>query len=73
MNKRLLAGFLWFLTGWYAGALLAEISGLSGALAPVFGVAAAWLIVADPRHVIWTARTPRPASASTPAGLPDPA
>jgi hypothetical protein len=71
MNRRLLAGFLWFLTGWYAGALLAEISGLSPVLAPVFGVAAAWLIVADPRRVIWTARAPHPAP--PPAGLPDPA
>ena len=71
MNKRLLAGFLWFLTGWYAGALLAEISGLTPALAPIFGVAAAWLIVADPRRMIWTAQAPRPAAA--PAGLPDPA
>ena len=71
MNKRLLAGFLWFLTGWYAGALLAEISGLTPALAPILGVAAAWLIVADPRRMIWTTQTPRPAAA--PAGLPDPA
>ena len=71
MNKRLLAGFLWFLTGWYAGAMLAELSGLSQALAPIFGVAAAWLIVADPRRMIWTAGTPRPTP--VPEALPDPA
>lgn len=71
MNRRLLAGFLWFLTGWYAGAVLAELSGLSPALAPIFGVAAGWLIVADPRHMIWTARAPRPTP--LPEALPDPA
>jgi len=71
MNKRLLAGFLWFLTGWYAGAVLAEISGFSTVLAPVLGLASAWLIAADPRHMIWTDRASRPTTA--PAGLPDPA
>ena len=29
MTKRILAAFLWFYTGWYAGAMLAEFLGVS--------------------------------------------
>ncbi len=53
MNKRILAAILWFYTGWYAGAVLADFIGVSGALGPIVGVAAAALIVVDPRQVIW--------------------
>jgi len=63
MAKRILAAFLWFYTGWYAGAMLAELLSLSPALGPILGAAAAGLIVGDPRRMIWTARASRSASA----------
>ena len=31
MTKRVVAAFLWFYTGWYAGAMLAELVGISRA------------------------------------------
>ena len=73
MSKRILAAFLWFYTGWYAGAMLAEVLSLSPALGPIIGAAAAGLIVGDPRRMIWTARPARTASPSAPEGLPEPA
>jgi hypothetical protein len=73
MTKRILAAFLWFYAGWYAGALLAELISISPLLGPIIGAAAAGLIVGDPRRIIWTARATRPASAPAPEGLPDPA
>ena len=73
MSKRILAAFLWFYTGWYAGAMLAEVLSLSPVLGPIIGAAAAGLIVGDPRRMIWTARTVRTASPSAPEGLPEPA
>jgi hypothetical protein len=77
MSKRILAAFLWFYTGWYAGAMLAEILSVSPALGPILGAAAAGLIVGDPRGMIWKRRTirstsPRTVSSSSDA-LPKPA
>jgi hypothetical protein len=71
MTKRILAAFLWFYTGWYAGAMLAELLSVSPVLGPIIGAAAAGLIVGDPRHMIWKARATAPSSA--PDGLPEPA
>ena len=62
MTKRVLAAILWFYTGWYAGAMIADVFGISAMLGPIIGVAAAGLVVLDPRRIIWTART-----AETPA------
>jgi len=77
MTKRILAAFLWFYTGWYAGAMLAEILSISPVLGPIIGAAAAGLIVGDPRGMIWKRQAIRPASASVsssaPEGLPKPA
>ena len=56
MTKRVLAAFLWFYTGWYAGALFADVVGISPLLGPIIGAAAAGLMVGDPRRIIWTAR-----------------
>ena len=53
MTKRILAAFLWFYTGWYAGAMLAEFLSVSPVLGPIIGAAAAGLIVGDPRGIIW--------------------
>ena len=71
MTKRILAAILWFYTGWYAGAMLAEILGVSPAIGPIIGAAAAGLIFADPRRMIWTARAI--GSASAPEARPEPA
>ena len=55
-DKTRLAAILWFYTGWYAGAMLAEILGVSPVLGLIIGAAAAGLIVGDPRRIIWSAR-----------------
>ena len=70
MTKRLIATLLWFYTGWYAGALIADFLGVSPMLGPIIGAAAAALVVGDPRHIIWTVRSPK--SATTEA-TPEPA
>jgi UPF0716 family protein affecting phage T7 exclusion len=57
MKKRLLATSLWFYTGWYAGALLAELLGVSPALGPIIATAVAGLVLVDPRRIIWANRT----------------
>jgi hypothetical protein len=57
MKKRILAAFLWFYTGWYGGAIIADFVGISPVLGPILGAALAALIVGDPRRIIWTARS----------------
>lgn len=64
MKKRVLSGVLWFYTGWYAGAMLATALGISVALGPIIGFAAAALIAGDPRRAIWS--RPAPTSSLTP-------
>jgi hypothetical protein len=69
MKKRVLAAFLWFYTGWYGGAILADLVGVSPVLGPIIGAAAAALIVGDPRRIIWTAGSmtrPTPETAADP-------
>jgi hypothetical protein len=66
MKKRAASAVLWFYTGWYAGAMLAHALGLSIALGPILGVAAAALIAGDPRGIIWT-RTSSTALRAEPA------
>lgn len=70
MTKRLLATVLWFYTGWYGGALLADFLGISPILGPIIGAAAAVLIVGDPRRIIWTARS---VTTAAPEPSPEPA
>jgi hypothetical protein len=70
MKKRLLAAFLWFYSGWYAGAMLAEFIGVNALLGPIIGVAAAVLVVGDPRRIIWTPREPARVAMES---APDPA
>ena len=66
MKKRVASALLWFYAFWYAGAMIAELIGLSPALGPILGTAAAALIAGDPRHLIWSginrARNDRPAT-----------
>jgi hypothetical protein len=59
MTKRVVAAFLWFYTGWYAGAMIAAFIGINPAIGPIIGVAAAGLVVVDPRRMFWA----RPADA----------
>ena len=60
MTKRVAAAFLWFYTGWYAGAFLAELLGVSPVIGPIVGAAAAGFFVGDPLRIIWTRPAPRP-------------
>jgi hypothetical protein len=64
MKKRLLAAFLWFYAGWYAGAILADLVGVSPFLGPLVGAATAFLIVGDPRRIIWSAKSVAPSIAA---------
>ncbi|MBA2372806.1 MAG: hypothetical protein H0V74_01200 [Chloroflexi bacterium] len=54
MKKRAVAVFLWFYSGWYAGAMLADALTISPVLGPIIGAAAAALIAGDPRRIIWS-------------------
>jgi hypothetical protein len=58
MNRRILAGILWFFCGWYVGALAAWALTLNPILAPILAVAAALLCAGDPRRIIWTRPSP---------------
>jgi hypothetical protein len=78
MKKRVLAAFLWFYAGWYAGALVADFLGVSAVLGPILGAAAAAIVVGDPRGLIWKRRSAATTSTSAervaPAEIaPDPA
>jgi hypothetical protein len=66
MKKRILATFLWFFAGWYAGAVIAYALDVSAILGPILGVAAAGLIAGDPRGIIWSQR-PSTAPTATPS------
>ena len=57
MKKRILAAFLWFYAGWYAGAIIADFVGVSPFLGPLIGAVAAALVVGDPRGIIWSRRS----------------
>ena len=67
MKKRILATFLWFFAGWYAGAVIAFALGVIPILGPIIGVAAAGLIAGDPRGIIWSNRS---SAATAPAASP---
>ena len=54
--KRLLAAPLWFMTGWFIGAVAAFLIGLDGALAPILAFVAASAVALDPRQMIWMPR-----------------
>lgn len=56
MSKRLTAGVLWFLTGWYAGGYLSLILGVPEFVGPILGLAAAGFFAGDPLGIIWTKR-----------------
>jgi hypothetical protein len=64
MKKRILAAFLWFYAGWYGGAILADVVGVSPLLGPIIGAVTAALIVGDPRRIIWSAKSMAPSIAA---------
>lgn len=53
MKLRIVSVFAWFYTGWYAGAILADMFGVSPLLGLIIGAASAGLIVGDPLRLIW--------------------
>jgi hypothetical protein len=53
MKRRILAAFLWFYAWWYAGAITADVLGVSPALGPIVGAAAAALFLANPLRIVW--------------------
>ncbi len=67
MGKRILAGVLWFFSGWYFGAFVAFILGISPILGPTLGFTAAALIAGDPLRVIWNRPARAPELIRTPA------
>ena len=70
MKKRALAVLLWFYAAWYAGAMIAHVLGLSEALGPILGTAAAGIIGGDPRGIIWSRRPASPPVAMSQLGHP---
>ena len=56
MKKRAFAALLWFYAFWYAGAMIASMLGVSPALGPILGTAAAAIVAGDPRRMIWSRR-----------------
>jgi hypothetical protein len=73
MKKRALSAILWFYCGWYAGAMLAHVAGVSPLLGPIVGAAAALLIAGDPRGIIWRPKAPEPVGEPTLNPNPNPA
>jgi hypothetical protein len=72
MKKRVVATVLWFYAGWYAGAMIAELFGLSAALGPILGTAAAAIVGGDPRHLIWGRTRVAPSAESVDVAAPAP-
>ena len=73
MKKRVVAVVLWFYTGWYAGAFIATILGVSPVIGPIIGATAAALIGLDPRGIIWPRSSAPAVSAPMPEVEPTPA
>jgi hypothetical protein len=71
MTKRVVAAFLWFYTGWYAGAFLAEMLGVSPVIGPILGAAAAGFMVGDPLRIIWTRPAPKAVASATVETAPE--
>jgi Na+/alanine symporter len=67
MKKRALAAVLWFYSFWYAGAMIASVFGLSPALGPILGTAAAAIVAGDPRGIIWNRAGVKQASSASKA------
>jgi hypothetical protein len=53
MGKRIAAGVLWLLAGWYLGNILAYHAGWNMLFGPVLGIAAAAIVAGDPFGLLW--------------------
>jgi hypothetical protein len=73
MKKRVAATLLWFYSMWYSGAMIASLLGLSPALGPILGTAAAAIVGLDPRHLIWAASAATAPIGPSAAQAPNPA
>ena len=71
MTKRVVAAFLWFYTGWYAGAMIATFIGISPAFGPILGAAAAGFCIGDPFHLFWARSTKAEAAPVTVEAEPE--
>ena len=57
MKARVIAVPLWFLAGWFVGAMMAWMIGLTALAAPAVAVAAAAFVYFDPGNVFWHERS----------------
>ena len=73
MKKRAAAALLWFYAAWYAGAMVAHVLGLSAALGPILGTAAAAIVAGDPRRIIWSRAKSAAGSMTAPTSIQHPA
>ena len=53
MGRRIVATVLWFLTGWYATAIVAVFVGFNLAIAPFVGAAVGAFVAMDPLGLFW--------------------
>jgi hypothetical protein len=51
--KRIAAGLLWFLVGWYVGSAASWALGAGPLLAPIAALALTGLVLLDPRAFLW--------------------
>jgi hypothetical protein len=58
MVKRVAAGFLWFFAGWYFGAFVVFVMGVTPLVGPALGLLAAALVAGDPFGIFWAKRAP---------------
>jgi membrane associated rhomboid family serine protease len=56
--RRIVAGILWFLAGWYVGALISFVAGVDGTLGPVLGGLWAAVVLVDPLRRLWRQDSP---------------
>ena len=71
MFKQITAAILWFYAGWYVGASIALLTGLSSLIGPLVGLGAAVFFAGDPFGIIWTRGKRTAAPSPVRAEIPD--
>jgi hypothetical protein len=51
MKKRVFATVVWFYAAWYAGAIVAELLGVTPLIGPIVAIATAAFVASDPGHL----------------------
>jgi uncharacterized RDD family membrane protein YckC len=51
MKKRVFATVVWFYAAWYAGAIIAELLGVTALIGPIVAVVTAAFVAWDPGHL----------------------